>query len=101
MSVKIDGTGNSEFREPDCICPIELILHETNMIRTLAETDIEKLAEHMDTAELQAYDATKITANSALTGFVTGGVTAAVLVAPGDSIKVRYQDMGEVTMRCV
>jgi len=32
---------------------------------------------------------------------MTGGVTAAVLVEPGDSIVVRYQNMGEVTMRFV
>ncbi len=32
---------------------------------------------------------------------MTGGVTAAVLVEPGDSIVVRYQNMGEVTMKFI
>jgi len=32
---------------------------------------------------------------------MTGGITAAVLVEAGDSIVVRYQDMGDVSMKFV
>lgn len=35
------------------------------------------------------------------TFIMTGGITAAVLVEAGDSIVVRYQDMGDVSMRFV
>lgn len=35
------------------------------------------------------------------TFIMTGGITAAVLVEAGDSIVVRYQDMGDVTMKFV
>ncbi|MCC7411545.1 MAG: 2-oxo-3-hexenedioate decarboxylase [Gammaproteobacteria bacterium] len=35
------------------------------------------------------------------TFIMTGGVTAAVAVAPGDSINVRYQDLGTLSMRFV
>lgn len=35
------------------------------------------------------------------TFIMTGGLTAAVLVEAGDSIVVRYQDMGDVSMKFV
>ena len=35
------------------------------------------------------------------TFIMTGGITAAVLVEANDSIVVRYQDMGDVSMKFV